>query len=161
MKKKIEQKTAEAILQEPLSIKIAGKTYSSPPPTPATLIRVSKYISKMPTMLPAEGASILDYTLSIAAECEDGLAHMAATLILGVKKPSKIKLTFWKKDPIDKLAEEILYHPTNKELATIIASLLERMEIADFFSIITSLISINIAKATKEVITTKTPAPGH
>ena len=155
-----EKKTSKAILQDPEIIEIAGRKYSAPAPTTATLIRVSELIAELPSILPPDGSSILEYTLKHAKDCAP-VAKIAATLVAGAQKPTTIKMPFFKRDKIKSLTEIILHRLTPSQTKELVAQMLSRMEIADFFALTTSLISINIAKPTREVVkTNETTASG-
>ena len=157
-----EQNTANAILETPEIVNIKGKRYHVAPPTTATLIRISALISKMPK-IKLEG-NVLETTLANAQDCEV-LGEIAATLICGQSKPepeteSVLKKIFKYKTQKQKLTESILHQLSPKELNVIISNLLSRLEIADFFAITTSLIDINLIRATRGV-EIKTIPSGH
>ncbi len=153
----IESKVAETILQEPKTIKIGEKTFSVPSPTPATLIQVSKLISFLPSVK-LNGANFIYETLAIADKSEV-IGTIAATLILGVnkqtnallKKESRLKWLRIKKrkNIYEVLGEEILLSVSNEELESLIIDGLKRLEIQPFFQIITSLLEVNLLKATR------------
>ena len=124
--KKIEEKVAETILQNSEKIKIGKKTYEVRPASVATLIQISKLITKLPDVkLDMENnEDIFVGSLMIANKCEI-IGQIAATLILGANKhtltPSAIKkvlkwLKISFKDKHEKLGEKILYELGSKEL---------------------------------------------
>lgn len=159
--KKIEEKVAETILQDSEKIKIGKKTYEVRPASVATLIQVSKLITKLPDVkLDMEkDEDILIGSLMIANKCEI-IGQIAATLILGANKPTLtpsalkkvlkwLKISF--KDKHEKLGEKILYEFSPKQIHELIISMLSRMELSFFFAITTSLFDINILRKTKGV----------
>ena len=157
-----EQTTSDAILETPEIVNIKGKRYQVAPPTTATLIRISALISKMPKVK-LEG-NVLESTLANAQDCEV-LGEIAATLICGQRKPepqieSILKKIFKFKTQKERLSERILHQLSPKELNIVISGLLARLEIADFFAVTTSLIDINLLRATRGV-ETKTIQSGH
>lgn len=160
--KNIEGKVAETILQEPDKIKIGNKTYEVRPASVATLIQVSRLISRLPDVkLDIENnADILVGSLMIANKCEI-LGEIAATLVLGARKPSNtpqliknllqgLKIGF--KSKHEKLGEKILYEYGSKELNSMIVRQLSKLEIGDFFGLTTSLLDVNILRRTKGVV---------
>lgn len=178
--KTIESKVAEVILQKPEEITIGGKVYSVAPPSVATLILASEAVSRLPqTTVDAE--KIVEESLSIAKECR-ALGEIAAILILGAKGLTEVvkreetipKLRFlglfrWYKrvevevveDRKAQLAGELLENLTPRKLHQLIARLLQRMEIGDFFGLTTFLLEINLLRATKVEKTRKTTASGQ
>lgn len=153
-----EKETTRAILQDPEVLVIAGKTHKAPAPNTATIIRISELISELPRIMPEDGSNILEYTLKQAKLCRP-VAEIAATLVIGAHKPKSIRGII-AKYRTKNMVDTFLYKVRPSEKNEIIAQLLGRMEIADFFALTTSLISINITKATKEVVT-ETTASGH
>jgi hypothetical protein len=160
--KNIEGKVAETILQEPDKIKIGNKTYEVRPASVATLIQVSRLISRLPDVkLDIENnADILVGSLMIANKCEI-LGEIAATLVLGARKPSNtpqwvknllqlLKIGF--KSKHEKLGEKILYEFGSKDLNSMVVRQLSKLEIGDFFGLTTSLLDVNILRRTKGVV---------
>lgn len=150
-----EQRAADTILQVPEIIEIAGKKYKAPPPTTATLIRVSELIAKFPKINTNSEQQIIEYVLANAWKCGT-IGKIAATLVLGETRSTREKNSFlyrifnFRKNA-DELAEIILTRKSPREINQIITTMLARLEIADFFALTTSLTEINILKATKEV----------
>lgn len=177
--KTIESKVADAILQKADEITIRGKVYSVAPPSVATLILASEAISQLPqTSLNSE--KIVEESLYIAKECR-ALGEIAAILILGAKgltEQVKVKkavpklclfgLFRWHKrievevmeDRKARLARELLEDLTPRELNQLVARLLQKMELGDFFGLTTFLFGINLLRETK-VETKKTTASGQ
>ena len=51
----MEEKVAQTLLEEPTTVTIGGEAYKVAPPSIFTLVRASKYISKIPTDTINEG----------------------------------------------------------------------------------------------------------
>lgn len=161
MKKTIESKVSDTILQKSEEVPLGEKTYSVKPPTIATLIKVSELISQLPGIPLAADNPALE-SLAIAKDCKV-LGEIIAVLILGhgaqpvtkrIKRPgflgwlgAKIEIDA---DPYKEFGEEILNNsPSEVEKALIF--LLKKMEIGSFFALSTSLIEVNLLKATRGV----------
>lgn len=157
----IETQVANAILEKPFEVSIAGSTHLVPPPTIATLIEVSGLISQMPEVdLTAISESQIIYeVLAKAPKCRV-IGDILAVLILGHKgaKPyTKEESTgrLWPRtrlveyNPRRDLAQAIIEDETPRKISDAIVEILLRMEGRDFFAITTSLYEINLLKATK------------
>lgn len=181
MLENIETKVAKTLLQEPEEIIVGGTVYKAAPPSTATLILVSEAAARMPqTRLDPE--RIVDEVLSIAKDCRP-IGEFAAILILGVKgltetrkvvktaektvyepylfglfkRPRVITETVGEDVVIDRkgeLARALLEDLTPRELHNLVARLLSRMQVADFFGLTTFLIETNLLRQTREVGTT-------
>lgn len=162
MKKTIEQRTADTILQRPREVLIGDKTYSAAPPTTATLILVSELVATMPS-IKLDPENIVAESLMIAKDCR-AIGAMASVLILGEGNLTRIERTKktgipgllgqYEDRTIDaqaELASAILQNLSPKQLNDTIVELLKGMEIADFFGLSTSLIEINLTRATRGV----------
>lgn len=166
--KTIEQKVADTILQKPMEITIGGKKYSVSPPSTATLILVSEAVSHLPRLV-LDQNNLVEESLSVAKECRV-LGDIVAILILGAKglvetvtvENTVERKFFWglfrrmikvkEQKVADRKAElsnELLENLSPSELHGLTASLLQRMEIADFFGLTTFLIEINLLRQTK------------
>lgn len=178
MPENIEQKVAETILQKQQEITIGGETYQVAPPTTATLILASEYISQLPA-IKLDSNNILIETLYIAKDCHV-LGDIVAILILG-KKGLREERTINSDKEIVKtkmfglvttkeiikveekiiinhqeiLAQKLLDEIPPHELNNLMAVLLRKMQISDFFGLTTSLIEINLLRQTREVVTTQ------
>lgn len=157
MKKTIEQKTAQTILDEPQIITINGKKYTAPNPTPATTIAVSAIVSKMPKKIGTD--NIIQFVLGTAKECEP-MGEAIAVMIIGKKRPINPIIDRYRDAKIKRLASILMHEFTNKQLSSTFTNLLARMEIPDFFAISTFLIEINMLQATRGV-EKKTTASGQ
>lgn len=164
----IESRVADTILESNIgTIEIDGTTYEIAPPTVATLILVSKIISRFPVVERVSGAAVVNSVLHHAKDFND-LGELAAVMILGARNLTEKRtvVTYKRKwfglrrikcerdEIIDRksiLAERIMqtYSPT--ELYQLIISRLNNLDIASFFVITTSLSEANLLKPTKEV----------
>ncbi len=153
---KIENKTANAILEKKIDIVVKGKTYKVSPASIATLIQVSSLLSKMP-YIDANAENYFHETLRTARDC-DVLGDIAATLILGVQR-EKGWFSKWFLIPSSKLKFKRLcldlLDLTPKQLKDLISKLLKTLEIIDFFGLTISLSEVNLLKPTKEVVKTQ------
>ena len=171
----LEQKAADTILQKAAKVNIGGKEYEAAPPSIATLILVSEAVSRLPQRKLDEDILVSE-CLNVAKFCQP-LGDIAALLILGArhfnektKNPqrdekgwlrrlfsSKPKQTQRTQGEI--LAQEILETYTPHELYDLIAMLLQRMDLADFFALTTFLTEINLLRQTR--VETETTAFGQ
>lgn len=170
MKQTTESVTANAILEKREEITIGDKTYFVAPPTTATIIEVSALMSKLPGVN-LKPDSILIESLVIAKDCNP-LGEIVAMLILGAGNTVKTETVTKKRffglvktteevttDLLTPLAKEILYKLSPLELQDNTIKLLSGMEFEHFFGFTTSLIEINLIRATREVV--KTTASGQ
>lgn len=158
MTQTIEQKVAETILQKDNIVQVGTIHYRVAPPSIATLILASQYISKLPKIKLDDGR-IVEESLRIARECKV-IGDIVAILILGAKMANKniiSKLRYNNKRR--RLAKKLLNNLTPNELYRLISDLLRHMEIGDFFGITTFLIDLNLTRPTKVV--TETTASGQ
>lgn len=167
MKKTIEQKASEALLEQPLELRIAGEVYEAAPPSLATLMLISERISQLPQVR-LSSESLAMESLSIAKDCRP-LAEIAAILILGAKRlkagagggnPPKglwqrLKGWFFSsreevgRKELERLTEALLLEQSPSQLHRLIAGLLEKMELGDFFALTTFLLEVNMLRRTK------------
>ena len=166
--KTIEEKVAESILQKPIEITIGEKKYTTAPPSTATLILVSEVVSRLPRLV-LDPKNLVEESLSIAKDCRS-LGDLVAILLLGARgltekvKTEKTverryffglirrKKTIKVEQVIDRkaeLAQELLENLRPSELQGLTATLLQRMELGDFFGLTTFLIEINLLRQTK------------
>ena len=169
----LEQKAADTILQRAAKVNIGGKEYEAAPPSIATLILVSEAVSRLPQRKLDE-KSIVSECLAIAKDCRP-LGDIAAILILGARHINEKandpqterkglfrRLFSHKQKHITKkeaLAKEIIDTYTPTELHGLIAMLLQRMDLADFFALTTFLTEVNLLRQTK--VETETTAFGQ
>lgn len=159
----IEQKVAKEILQMPEEIKIGGRTYEAAPPSIATLILVSEAISQLPR-LELDNDNVATGSLRTAKDCRK-IGEILAVLLLGAKhiregqempQGGLHRLFRWlswrgRKDTVEELSGRLLEELSPHELQSLLARLLARMELADFFALTTFLQEVNLTRPTKVV----------
>lgn len=163
----IEQRVASAVLEKATdSIEIGGEVYPLGDPCMATLILVSELISTMPVVEKVPKEQIV-YSVLHHAKDFKGIGELCAVLILGAGHLTEereiienkrflgiFRRKVRKKVVIDKktaLAREINLNLRPSVIFDCIIKRLQDMEVAHFFSIITSLSEANILKPTREV----------
>lgn len=148
---KIESKVADTILQKPMEVVVAGETYEVAPPSIATLILVSKEISKLPRYKMKDN-NLMEDVLSIAKDCKP-IGDIAAILILGAKKcrlpQNRLLKLFHRGNNKNELARKLLEEMTVREVQNLIAQLLQQMQLGDFFGLTTFLLEVNLIRPTK------------
>lgn len=172
MAETIEQKVAEAVLQKPIEITVGEKKFSIAPPSVATLILVSEAVSKMPHFK-LDPSKVVEEALSVAKDCRP-LGDILATLILGARhvderrvvvKPVRKEHRFffglirWESMKMqsvevsskDDLAEELLLTLSPGDLYLLLAQILTKMQIQDFFGLTTFLTEVNLLRQTTKV----------
>ena len=159
----MEEKVAKTLLEEPTAVTIGGEAYKVAPPSIFTLVRASKYISKIPTDTINE-TNILGSIIHNAEEYEN-IAWAIAVILLGNHFTEVVtypKWQFWKrKKSITKgenLVKKLMKTPIT-EVTDAFFKVLAQMDIRAFFVITTSLKGMMITKPTKEV-ETETTASG-
>lgn len=160
----IEKKVAEAILQQPIEISVGTHTYTIAPPSIATLIMASEAVSRLPH-LKLDTEKVVEETLSVAKDCR-AMGEIVAILILGAKRLRErnvrrvkrqyrlfrglIKFCTYKDvDEKEQLTDELLETLTPEELYLLLAQILTKMQIQDFFGLTTFLCEINLLRQTK------------
>ena len=165
MKKTIEQKVGDAVLQRPKEININGRHYTVAPPSVSTLILASEAISLLP-QVQLDKAKIVEEVLFVAKDCRI-LGDIAAILILGAKGLKETVTTKRKyffglfarsiTETVDRKAELskwLLEELDTAQLNKLIFELLKDFNLGDFFGTTTFLIEINLLRPTKVVETT-------
>lgn len=159
MKKTIESKAAGTILQTERTERIGDQDYRVAPPTLGTLIMASEAVAQLPDIdINTKPEGMLIESLRTARHCHI-LGDIVAILALGAKHIDATR-TVEKRRLFGlirtrskvSLRKEIAQQAENmepKELAKLIARLLEGMQVAFFFGITTSLAEANILKPTK------------
>lgn len=151
----MEEQVAQTLLEEPTTVTIGGEAYKVAPPSIFTLVRASKYISKIPTDTISEG-NIFGSIIHNAEEYEN-IAWAISAILLG-KKFTEIltypKWQFWrKKNNVTKgemMAKKLINTPIT-EVSAAFFKVLGQIDIRAFFVITTSLKGMMITKPTKEV----------
>lgn len=159
--KNTEKRVVEEILEQPATLTLAGRTFRVPPPSYATLLRVSQLITEMPKndISPTEltEEQLVAYVMNNAKHYEL-LPELIATLIVGVHKTFPRVLKNKRIRPLSKwIAERV---PPSEQTQAI-STLLSRLEIADFFWLTTFLTKMRVAKPTREVGETEATARGE
>ena len=165
MKRTIESRTAGTILERQEPVTIGDTVYQVAPPTTATLILVSELVSQMPQVR-LNPENVTFEVLRIARDCKV-IGDILAVLILGesgIKEERKVirKRRSWFQPKYEtitidhqaELASIILKTQSPGVIEQKTAKLLSGMEIGSFFGFTTSLIEVNLTKATREVVET-------
>ena len=149
------EKVAQTLLEEPTTVTIEGEAYQVAPPSIFTLVRASKYISKIPTDTINE-TNILGSIIHNAEEYEN-IAWAIAVILLGNHFTEVVtypKWQFWRKNKNvtkgEMLAKKLINTPIT-EVSAAFFNMLAQMDIRPFFVITTSLKGMMITKPTKEV----------
>lgn len=154
MKKTLEQKVADTILQHKVRVKLAGKEYIVAPPTMATLIEMSAHISKLPKF--DDKSTILE----MLGNCDklEPIADVVATMIVGAKRKENARNHWWElwkpKDLFAEVRECVKNECTPQEINRTLEILLDTMQLKSFFVISVSLVGLNVTRATTETETT-------
>lgn len=156
----MEEQVAQTLLEEPTAVTIGGEAYQVAPPSIFTLVRASKYISKIPTDTINEG-NILGSIIHNAEEYEN-IAWAIAVILLGKKFTEIVtypKWQFWRKKKNvtrgELLAKKLINTPIT-EVSAAFFKVLGQIDIRAFFVVSTSLRGMMITKPTKEVETEMT-----
>lgn len=170
MDKTLEGKVADTVLQRVREVEIGGRTYAVAPPTVATLILVSEAISQLPARA-LDPANVVGESLGMARDCRP-LGDVAAILILGARNCAPVPARYERRraagiagllgrtvevlaspsrDPVNELSARILGEFSPGALHMLIASLLQQMDLGDFFALTTFLSETNILRQTKVV----------
>lgn len=151
----MEEKVAQTLLEEPTTVTIGGEAYQVAPPSIFTLVRASKYISKIPTDTINE-TNILGSIIHNAEEYEN-IAWAIAVILLGNHFTEVVtypKWQFWRREKNvtkgEMLAKKLINTPIT-EVSAAFFKVLGQMDIRAFFVITTSLKGMMITKPTKEV----------
>ena len=160
----MEEKVAQTLLEEPTTIIIGGEAYKVAPPSIITLVRASKYISKIPTDTISEG-NIFGSIIHNAEDYEN-IAWAISVIVLGndfTEVETYPKWQFWKrKKSITKgenLVKKLMKAPIT-EVTDAFFKVLAQIDIRAFFVITTSLKGMMITKPTKEVENETTASGG-
>ena len=168
MAETIEQKLAQAVLQKPIDISVGSLKYTIAPPSVATLILASEAVSRLPH-IKLDANKVVEETLSVAKECRPigevvaililGARHLTDTVVRREKKPHSLLwgLIKWTTDKeeqvtIDKkgeLTDKLLEELTPEQLYLLLAQILTKMQIQDFFGLTTFLTEVNLLRPTK------------
>ena len=151
----MEEQVAQTLLEEPTTVTIGGEAYKVAPPSIFTLVRASKYISKIPTDTISEG-NIFGSIIHNAEEYEN-IAWAISAILLGNHFTEVVtypKWQFWRKNKninkVEMLANKLINTPIT-EVSSAFFKVLGQIDIRAFFVITTSLKGMMITKPTKEV----------
>lgn len=168
-KKTTEKKVAETILQQLDEVNVGGQTYKIAPPSTATMILASEAVSRFPNVK-MDDTRIVEESIHYAKDFGPLDGEIAAILILGARHLKETVKTREKREKrrffgifktyeevevetvVDRKAElvELLLNDlTPKELHSLVALLLRKMQVADFFALTTFLAGINMIQPTK------------
>ena len=152
----MEEQVAQTLLEEPTTVTIGGEAYKVAPPSIFTLVRASKYISKIPTDTISEG-NIFGSIIHNAEEYEN-IAWAISAILLGKKFTEIVtypRWQFWRREKnVTKgeiLAKKLINTPIT-EVSAAFFKVLGQIDIRAFFVITTSLKGMMITKPTKEVV---------
>ncbi len=152
----MEEQVSKTILEEKESVNIGGESYNVAPPSIATLILFSKYVSKLPKESLSEKTAIA--SLLQNADKLHYVGYAIASVILGAEKVKSKQSTikrFWhkifnKKTELELLAEKI-NHSDVENVSNVFLTILSSLKLNVFFQLTTSLIEMNLTKPTREV----------
>lgn len=161
----IEQKAADAILQRALPITVNGITYNVPPVSLATLILVSREISRLPQKKMDAKNMVLE-SLSSAADYTP-LPEILATLLLGAKGIQKHSIAKRRRffgllamdedvvvDCKAELSARIMSEWSFDQMYSVFIEIVKSMHLNDFFALTVSLAEVNLLRQTRETETT-------
>ncbi len=152
MKNNTVKSIAEALTQEGKEIVVNGKVYIYQPPTIATLAMVSKELDNIQEVNLSTQNLVFE-TLAIG-ESFLSIANAVATMLLGAKGINKRVLGFpIGKYTFNKLSKSISETIPPSEVLKLLMKLLEGLQIADFFILITSLNEVAVIRRTKKEMT--------
>jgi hypothetical protein len=176
MKKTIEQKTGDAVLQRSEDFICDGERFPTSAPCLETLIIASEHISLLPAMpISFEGENAMfNAALFLAKDCRP-LGDICAVLILGAKNLKTVRTIretivvkpkgFWpwqkeitrvveseiEIDNVKILSQKLRLNYLPSALHDLMKEELRKMEVSDFFGLSTSLIEINLLQQTRGV----------
>ena len=151
MRKTVEQKVGETILQENFSVRVGDKEYDVRPISYGTLIRISGIISTLPHIGDEENVFTGALRYGVHA---DKLAEIVALCILNRRNVSaryeyKYRVMRKLKDPgLKELKAEILFNCTIGQVGGLVRTIFSKMELADFFGVMVSLSGVNLLAET-------------
>lgn len=146
--KTAEERTAETVLEKPITVTLGKKTYNIPRPTLGTIIEVSGMVSKFGEYEFSQDFIESPTEVLRLAKHYGALPRIVATFVCGVKKYSAFGITFTNQRKISRMERKIANTMTPKDMATILVEIFSSMECAFFLATITSLNKINHLKPT-------------
>ncbi len=168
MAETIEQKLAQAVLQLPIEINVGTEKYTIAPPSVATLILASEAVSRLPH-IKLDPNKVVEEALCVAKECRPigevvaililGARHLEETVVRREKKPHRLLwgLIKWETEQEtevrinkkEELTDKLLDSLTPEQLYLLLAQILTKMQIQDFFGLTTFLTEVNLLRPTK------------
>lgn len=170
----VEKRAAAELLQEPEEITIGGEVYSVAPASNATIIKLSSFMAAITDNAPGSTGEeqVLAYVMSRGRDCAF-IGDFLAVLVLGAKKYREIEekrlesagkgrirrfvdgvLNRSREDGIERLKRQVLEEMTPRETLNLTTRLLGRLQLGDFFGLITFLQNMNVLRPTKVIGTT-------
>lgn len=157
----IEKDTAKTILQHNFDILLSGKVFSVRPPSMATLIAMSEYIASLP-FIDIKSKDALSNALSNASSYEP-VVDAIVTVIIGERKPDTLnsiqRLRYNRRKR--RLRALVMQDASLAEIEHAIITIINSMELENFFGVITFLAGLNLTKATKVNSTTASGQPSE
>lgn len=162
----MEKQVANTLLETPKIVQIGGRSYAITPPSIATMVLFSSYISEFKEA-PTQEHNPVAWLMSQTDKLEN-IGWGLSAIVVGAKDFYRpVKPNFWrfwqKKSPKtqgEKLAREINSAPID-EVLKVFFELLNFMRLHDFFQLTTSLTELNITKKTQPTEVEKTTAFGQ
>lgn len=164
----LEEQTAGAMLQMPRTVQIGAETYPVPAPTIATLMLASEAVARLPAVR-LDTQNVILECLYVAKDCR-ALGDVIATIVLGAKNLRErrrvserrcfglLSRTRWvEADRRSELSQKILEEMSPEQMSDLLARLLAGMQPAFFLGITTSLIEVNLLRATRTETTASGP----
>lgn len=147
-KRTIEQRTAEAVLQTPETVKVGNKEYTFMPPTSATLIAASAAVSKLPRVT-LNSQDVISEVLRVGKDCAP-VGEAVAILLCGAKgylRDGKQHKEY--EERVREMTLHLLEDLTTTELQELAVAIFTRSDVSSFFGLTAFLAEANILKATK------------
>jgi hypothetical protein len=145
----VEQITADAILQHPQTVTVSGRSYAASPPSTATLIEASKYISQLPDFDGVTGEDGIYAAIAHAKDCA-WLGEIAAILMLGKDCFIRENGMFRRNtDNVRLLADALLHELSAEDMYLLLVELFKMQKVGFFLSSIIFLKEARMIRKTK------------
>ena len=163
----IEKKVADTVLQKPYCVQIGEETYKVAPPSIATIILASELIAQLPG-LKLDSKQVMFESLFVAKDCRvlgaDNLTSEKEIIEIekhcfGLIRKKKKKVVVVDNKAV--LSDKVLKKIPPSRVNSITISILNRMEIGDFFGLTASLIEVNLIRPTKPMEEAETIVSGQ
>ena len=172
------QRTANELLEQPITLTMGDKTFEVPRPTLGTLVRISAEIANLPNFpdykdpeaSDSENAvRFLQANLAVAKDCAP-LATILAVAILGSENFESERVVYRrlpmrgilgklglshtvkctvKIDQLNNLSTEIYHTCTPAAIQSALVTILNQSDLGDFFASITFLSGVNLMRGVK------------